>query len=92
MSLSERRTSLLRAIYQHTLSEGIPPTYRQLRDALQMHTICTIGTHLKAMADAGLVRTGGDGAPRSVVLTAAGREMAQALDGERPCAVCGRGE
>jgi len=65
---------VLRYIYESTAEQGFPPTYLEMRDALQVKSTSSVAHHVDTLEARGLV-TRKPGCPRTLQVTEAGRKI-----------------
>lgn len=67
--LSPRQSDVLQVIREALEERGIPPTYREIGDALGIASTNGVADHVKALVKKGYVKKAGGGAARGLQLT-----------------------
>jgi|SRR5882724_8562375 len=65
---------ILRYIYETTLAQGFPPTYKEIADGLSVASTSSVAHHVDILEARGLVSRK-PGCPRTLQVTEAGRNL-----------------
>lgn len=79
MDLSSRQTEILRMIEESLLSQGYPPTVREIGQAVGLSSPASVQNHLTALEEKGYIRRGA--AKRRAIEVVSGRLGALPADG-----------
>ena len=77
IDLSQRQSDVLDFVVQAIESRGLPPSYREIGDALGIASTNGVSDHVKALIKKGYLKKleGGSGKARGLQLTAKSRSM-----------------